>query len=136
MPRHRSDGFTIIELMIVVALLAIFASIALPAFNSLIENNRVKSAADEFQALLISARSNAVTLRKTIDVTQTDTVWSSGDREMKVPDSVTVEGNEAKITFYPNGTASVSSTSFSSAQNSTSYTISTSLPGLIKKTQD
>lgn len=134
MRRTHNTGFTLIELMVVLAVLAIFASIAIPAFTTLIAGNRVKSAADEFHALLVSARTDAVTQRTTISVTQSGDTWATGERQITIPDGVTVTPNKTTITFTANGTATESSTTITGADSSTSYTIETKLVGFIKKT--
>src|SRR5690606_26511523 len=84
---RRSDmhGLTLIEFMVTIAVLAVFISIAVPSFGRLIENNRVTAAANEFHALLNSARSDAVTRRTSIVVTQSGAVWSSDNRSMEIP---------------------------------------------------
>ncbi len=48
----RSAGFSLIELMMVLVLVAIFASIAVPSFNALIERNRIQTASEELYSLL------------------------------------------------------------------------------------
>ncbi|WP_165497315.1 GspH/FimT family pseudopilin [Phytopseudomonas dryadis] len=135
MHNQRNTGFTLIELMIVVSVLAIFVSIALPAFNNLIEGNRLASTANEFQTLLISARSDAVTRRTPISVSQENNTWSTGERQLDIPDSISVTADKTTITFNPNGTATESSTTFTSSNTGTTYTIKTKLPGLVQKTQ-
>jgi type IV fimbrial biogenesis protein FimT len=57
---HRNSGFTIIELMIVVTLVAIIATVAVPSFQGLVESNRQKSTTNSVLGILNYARSEAV----------------------------------------------------------------------------
>ncbi|MDH0896114.1 MULTISPECIES: GspH/FimT family pseudopilin [unclassified Pseudomonas] len=136
MSRKHTAGFTLIELMITLVILAIFISIAIPSFSRLIENNRVTATTNEFHALLLSARSDAVTKRTSITVTQGSDAWSSGDRSVEIPASVTVTPSVTSIVFNPNGTATVSSTVFKNSDDSLSFTVATQAAGFIRKTQD
>lgn len=58
-PRQRA-GFTLVELMVTVAVLAILAMIATPAMQDLIDANRLAGASSDLQASLQLARSEAV----------------------------------------------------------------------------
>ncbi len=88
MPHHRIEskqhnvGFTLVELMITLAVAAILATAAVPSFISMIASNRVTSASNEMVTALNLAKSEAVRsgrdtlLCKNIDC---DTTGSWGD---------------------------------------------------------
>lgn len=58
--RQDQHGFTVIELMVVVAIVAILATLAAPSFNPLIERWRVRSASEDLTSTLYFARSEAI----------------------------------------------------------------------------
>jgi prepilin-type N-terminal cleavage/methylation domain-containing protein len=58
-PRSRK-GFTLIELMVAIAILAILVTMAAPSFSSFIDKYRVKRAADTLSAFLINTKSEAI----------------------------------------------------------------------------
>ena len=58
--RRHVAGFTAIELMVVVSIVAILAALAGPSFTLLIENWRVRESAEQLQSTLHYARSEAI----------------------------------------------------------------------------
>jgi len=66
--RKKNVGFTLIELMITIAIVAIFASIALPSFSKLIANNRVSTAANDLVSNMVFARSEALKRNDTVSM--------------------------------------------------------------------
>ena len=90
---RKQSGFTLVELMIVIAIIAIFAAIALPSFSSLIERGRLKSATEVIKADIQFARSEA--MKRSADVT---TVFTSGTPSYTMTDASgtikTVDGTQ------------------------------------------
>lgn len=69
---RRQQGLTLLELVVTVAVLAILVSIGIPAFQSLVGQNRASSAANELQATLQFARSEAVSRDQPVTVCPAD----------------------------------------------------------------
>src|SRR5690606_661000 len=119
-------GFSLIELMVVVAIVAILAVVAYPALGSVINSNRLSSHANEMVASLQLARSEAIRRNATVSVCgSTDgstcvtsagawaswlTVLDSDDTVLFVhvaKPSVEISSNAAKIVYGPDGLARV-----------------------------
>lgn len=76
----RSAGFTLIELMMVVAILAIVMSIGVPSFNTMIKNNRLTAASNDIAGALHFARSEAVRRGRDVQVESLDNDLANGLR--------------------------------------------------------
>jgi len=60
MPRMRTRGFTLVELMVTIAIVAILAAIAFPNFEASIRSNRIATSTNELIGALTLARSEAM----------------------------------------------------------------------------
>lgn len=69
MQSKRLSGFTLIEVLVVIALLGIVTALAAPGFASLVQSNRVQAAAGELQRALYYARSEAMSRGVNVVVT-------------------------------------------------------------------
>jgi len=121
-------GFTLIEALIVVAMVAILAALAAPSFNTMIANQRLSSAAQELQTLLQFARAEAVYKRTPSSVTASGQTWQAKVgaqilREALISDAVTVAPGSANgVVFDVNGAAKP-------AAGTAPYILTFSVPG-------
>ena len=135
----RFKGFTLVELMVVVALLAIMASIAIPSFQTLILNNRLSNATNALLTGLQLARSEAVTNRTAITVCGANTShnacanssnWSNGALILQgttlirsIPldlAGVTVSSTANNLTYNSNGTTTAATLTVSDSRGASS----------------
>ncbi|CBA15790.1 GspH/FimT family pseudopilin [Xanthomonas albilineans] len=68
----RQRGFTVVELMVTIAILAILMALAVPSFTALIRSNRLTSTANELVAALQLTRSEAVRLNGGVSLCRSD----------------------------------------------------------------
>jgi type IV fimbrial biogenesis protein FimT len=74
----RSAGFTIIELMVTVALVGTLAAYALPSLKILITNQRVRGVSSDLVASLIFARSEAIKRNAQVSLVPNGGDWAAG----------------------------------------------------------
>jgi type IV fimbrial biogenesis protein FimT len=71
-------GFTMVELLLVVAILAILAAIAAPNMGTMIRTQRVKTASFDVFSSLVFARSEAVKRNTSVTITPVSGGWQNG----------------------------------------------------------
>lgn len=98
---HVSKGFTLIELMVTIAIVAILASLAAPSFNTLATAQALRSASSELHISLLQARSEALRTNRNVYVVPvsatdpaTTTDWAAGW-------TVFVDNNNSGSTYEP-----------------------------------
>ncbi len=136
--RRGNGGFTIIEMMSVVTILAILAAVALPSFGYLAASTKVKGATTELYLSMIRARSESVKRNRAVAVVATsgdEDNWASGWRvisdgnndgdftDLPTPDRIVYEQSELRrvsitmaadtVVFRPNGRISGTAPEFS-----------------------
>lgn len=150
----NSKGFTLIELMVTLVVLAILASIAVPSFQNTIQSSRTLSISNNLTTAMQFARSEAIKRGVRVDICRRNgnvcansTAWQdgwlvkiNGGAVLRVWDATggndLIVGPNETLTFRPNGmlTATANKTfavQFSSCTNKTKYTLTVSPTGRV-----
>lgn len=59
-PKGRTSGFTVIELMVVVSVIAVLTTVSVPSFQTVLDNYRVRRATEDLVATIYLARTEAI----------------------------------------------------------------------------
>jgi type IV fimbrial biogenesis protein FimT len=76
--RTRASGFTLLELMIVIAIAGVLAAMAIPSFKYLASTTKLKSASTEMYLAMIRARNEAVKRNRQVAVVPNAAGWAAG----------------------------------------------------------
>jgi type IV fimbrial biogenesis protein FimU len=105
-------GFTLIELMVVVAIIAVFAAIAVPSFSSWSPRLKFRTSADELHKVLMLARMTAISSNRDVVVTfdqangTYEVAFPTETESYSLPDGVHFGTlTSTTITYYPTGQA-------------------------------
>lgn len=76
--RPNERGFTLVEVMVTIIILAILTSVAMPSFRSFIASQRIKSAAFDITAMLTLTRSEAIKRNTNVTACPVNSDWTKG----------------------------------------------------------
>ena len=93
-PRHLQRGFTIIELMVTIAILGIMATLAAPSFRDTILSARVRSSASDLFDSVLLARSEAVKRNAVVEVVPSASGWAGGWSVKRQSDGLVLQSRE------------------------------------------
>ena len=79
MKMRRNRGFTLIELMVTIAVLAVLVAMATPSFMNTVRKNQIQRDMRDFIATLQDARSDAILHKATKTVTVGSSGWIPSD---------------------------------------------------------
>ena len=76
----KQTGFTLVELMVTLVVVAILLTIGVPSFIQMVRNNRIATEANNMISALNIARSEALKLGRQVTVAKTGGEWEAGWR--------------------------------------------------------
>ena len=108
---HRSGGVTLPELLVVVSIIGLAVTIAVPAITEAIRSARVQTATSQFAVSLMAARMLAVTRQTPVDfrvAVEPESYFEYPDRNgrlrrYEMPSGVRISASTNPITFRADG---------------------------------
>ena len=117
--KSRRQAFTLIEVMIVVAIIGLMAAISAPSLLAMLQKDGMRKAVGDVTDLLGDARSQAILKGQTTDVSfhpADNQLDSSIGKSVTLADGIAMEGiginlmdfsetEVSRVRFFPNGTS-------------------------------
>ena len=79
--RNKTSGFTLIELMVTIAILAITVMIAIPSFQTVIASNQLQEGRDRLRMAIRTAKGEAVARNQTVSLCPSADGAACGDSD-------------------------------------------------------
>lgn len=108
----RAKGFTFIEILLVIALIAIMAAISVPKLKKTVDDMQLQIGSDKLQAFIVYLRERSVVeggiILLTID-TQKKEYWAQAQdsasrlKTYTIPGTINIETDKREVFFYPDG---------------------------------
>ena len=127
---QKSRGFTLVELIVTIAVLAIIATLAVPSFNNILLKQNLKKSTQELASVLVQARSKAALERREVTVQlNTSAIADSLTQLNWMPEGKAVlkTGSPTSITFLASGL-------IKNATTDTTFTICEKTSGELSRT--
>ena len=104
---QTSKGFTLVELMVVIAVVAILAAAAMPVYRNLLDRYRIGKAAEDVVSLISNARASSVKLHRRVNVAFDTGAWCAGANAAAAPTGGSRAGAATACTCGTPSTCSV-----------------------------
>ncbi len=140
---NPADGFTLIELMVTIAIVAILLGIGVPSFQGFVAGQRVKTASYDISSALTLTRSEALKRNADVVITPASGGWQNGWTVTAGATTLnqhgpfaglTITGPTTNPTYASNGRLKAAITSFNISASGTTSTpnrcVSVDLSGL------
>jgi prepilin-type N-terminal cleavage/methylation domain-containing protein len=106
--QREADGFTLLEVLVVIAVLALVSGLLFPRVERTVENVQFASARSAVQAATLAARAEAARTDSTVLLQPSNdgrTLLSNGRAIASLPPSIRVQSDAEGLRFFGDGSA-------------------------------